>query len=103
MRQGFHVRVESIPAAVTLGVGRLGGITFAVVSPSAEPGGKGPPGGTIIAGQGAVAQLNGTIDPGTHALFVEFGGDASALSAGSRAAQFMLVEQAIAEVRSRTA
>ena len=26
----------------------------------------------------AVAQLNGTIDPGTHALFVDLGGDASA-------------------------
>jgi imidazolonepropionase-like amidohydrolase len=100
MRPEFDVSRAFNPESVTLGVGRLGGITFAMVSPSAEPGGKGAPGGTIIAGQGAVAQLNGTIDPRTHALFVAFGGDASALSGGSRAAQFMLFEQAIAEVRS---
>jgi imidazolonepropionase-like amidohydrolase len=100
MRPEFDVSLAFNPESVILGVGRLGGITFAVLSPSAEPGGKGAPGGTIIAGQGAVAQLDGSLDPGTHALFVDFGGDASALSGGSRAAQFMLFEQAIGEVRS---
>jgi len=48
-----------------------------------------------------VAQLNGNIDSGTHALFVDFGGDASALTGGSRAAQFMLFEQAIAKCARR--
>jgi len=100
MRPEFDVSLAFNPESVILGVARLGGITFAMVSPSAEAGGKGAPGGTLIAGQGAVAQLDGAIDPGTHALFVDFGGDASALSGGSRAAQFMLLEQAIGEVRS---
>jgi imidazolonepropionase-like amidohydrolase len=100
MRPEFDVSLAFNPESAIVGVARLGGITFAVVSPSAEAGGKGAPGGTIIAGQGAVAQLNGTIDAGTRALFVDFGGDASALSGGSRAAQFMLFEQAIGEVRS---
>src|SRR5258708_9960655 len=100
MRPEFHVSLAFNPESVILGVGRRGGIAFAVLSPSAEPGGKGAPGGTIIAGQGPVAQLDGSLDPGTHALFVDFGGDASALSGGSRAAQFMLFEQAIGEVRS---
>jgi imidazolonepropionase-like amidohydrolase len=100
MRPEFDVSRAFNPESVILGVARLGGITFAVVSPSAEPGGKGAPGGTIIAGQGAVAQLDGIIDPRTHALFVDFGGDASVLSGGSRAAQYMLLEQAIGEVRS---
>jgi imidazolonepropionase-like amidohydrolase len=100
MRPEFDVTPAFNPESVILGVNRLGGITFAVVSPSAEPGGKGAPGGTIIAGQGAVAQLDGIIVPKSRALFVDFGGDANALSGGSRAAQFMLFEQAVGEVRS---
>jgi imidazolonepropionase-like amidohydrolase len=100
MRPEFDATRAFNPESVILGVARLGGITFAMVSPSAEAGGKGAPGGTIIAGQGAIAQLNGAIDPKTHALFVDFGGDASALSGGSRAAQYMLLEQAIGEVRA---
>jgi imidazolonepropionase-like amidohydrolase len=100
MRPEFDVTPAFNPESVVLGVGRLGGITFAMIAPTAEAGGKGAPGGSIIAGQGSVAQLDGTIDPKTHALFVDVGGDASALSGGTRAAQFMLLEQAIGEVRS---
>ncbi len=100
MRPEFDVSRAFNPESVILGVARLGGITFAMVTPTAEPGGKGAPGGTIIAGQGAMAQLDGALDPKAHALFVDFGGDASALSGGSRAAQYMLFEQAISEVRS---
>ena len=90
MRPEFDVTAAFNPESVVLGVGRMGGITFAVISPTAEPGSKGAPGGTIIAGQGSVAQLDGTVDPKTHALFVDVGGDANVLSGGSRAAQFML-------------
>jgi imidazolonepropionase-like amidohydrolase len=100
MRPEFDVTAAFNPESVILGVGRMGGITFALISPTAEPGGKGAPGGTIIAGQGSVAQLDGTIDPRTHALFVDVGGAASVLSGGSRAAQFMLLDQAIGEVRA---
>lgn len=100
MRPEFDVTAAFNPESVILGVGRMGGITFAVIAPTAEAGGKGAPGGTIIAGQGSVAQLDGTVDPRTHALFVDVGGDASALSGGSRAAQFMLLDQAIGEVRA---
>jgi len=100
MRPEFDVMPAFNPESVILGVARLGGITFAMVAPTAEAGGKGAQGGSIIAGQGAVAQLDGLIDPKTHALFVDFGGDASALSGGTRAAQYMLFEQAVSEVRS---
>jgi imidazolonepropionase-like amidohydrolase len=100
MRPEFDVTLAFNPESVILGVARMGGITFAVIAPTAEPGGKGSPGGTIIAGQGSVAQLDGAVDPKTHALFVDVGGDASALSGGSRAAEFMLLDQAISEVRS---
>lgn len=100
MRPEFDVTRAFNPDSAILGVARVAGITFAMVSPSAEPGAKGAPGGTLIAGQGAIAELSGSIDSKTHALFVELGGDSSALSGGSRAAQYMLLEQAIGEVRA---
>lgn len=100
MRPEFDVTPAFNPESVVLGVSRLGGITFAMLAPSAEAGGKGAPGGSIIAGQGSVAELDGTIVPKARALFVDVGGDASALSGGSRAAQFMLLQQALVEVRS---
>ena len=99
MRPEFDVTEAFNPESIVLGVGRLGGITFAMVLPSAEAGSKGP-GGTIIAGQGAMAQLDGLIDTKTRALFVDLGGDANVLSGGSRAGEFMLLDQAVGEVRS---
>jgi Amidohydrolase family len=99
MRPEFDVTAAFNPESAVLGVNRIGGITFAMVAPSAEPGGKGL-GGTLIAGQGSIARLDGTVVPTSHALFIDIGGDASALSGGSRAAQFMLLQQAITEVRS---
>jgi len=97
MRPEFDVTPAFNPDSVVLGVARLGGVTFAQLAPSAEPGGKGE-GGAIIAGQGAIVRLDGTVAPG-RALFVAAGGAANALSGGSRAAQFMLLEQALLEVR----
>jgi len=100
MRPEFDVTAAFNPESAILGVARMGGITFAVISATAEAGGKGAPGGTIIAGQGSVARLDGVLVPGSHTLFVDVGGDASALSGGSRAAEYMLLDQAIGEVRS---
>jgi len=99
MRPEFDVSSAFNPDSVVLGVGRLGGMTFAMLAPSAEGGGKGAS-GTIIAGQGSVARLDGTLVPAAHALFLDVGGDAASLSGGSRAAQFMLLRQAFTEVRS---
>ena len=100
MRPEFDVAPAFNPDSIILGVARLGGITFAEVAPSAEPGHKGAPGSTIIAGQGAVATLDGALVPGIHALFIDAGADGAALSGGSRAAQFMLLQQAITEVQA---
>ena len=99
MRPEFDVTPAFNPDSVVLGVSRLGGITFAMLAPSAEAGGKGAS-GTIIAGQGSIARLDGAVVPTAHALFIDVGGDASVLSGGSRAAQFMLLQQAFTEVRS---
>jgi hypothetical protein len=99
MRPEFDVTPAFDPDSVLLGVARLGGVTFVQLAPSAEPGGKSGPGGTIIAGQGAIVRLDGSVAP-PRALFIEMGGAANALSGGSRAAQLMLLDQAIIEVRS---
>ena len=100
MRPEFDVTPAFNPDSTAVGVSRVGGVTFAVVAPSAAHGRRGAAGGTIIAGQGAVATLDGAIVPGVRALFVDVGGDANALSGGSRAAQFMLLRQAFTEARS---
>jgi len=98
MRPEFDVTPAFDAESVVLGVGRVGGITFAQLAPTAEAGAGGA-GGTIIAGQGAPVRLDGSVAPG-RALFVATGGAANALSGGSRAAQYMLLEQAIAEARA---
>jgi Amidohydrolase family len=98
MRPEFDVSSAFDPDSVVLGVGRLGGITFAQLAPTSEPGGKGE-GGSIIAGQGALARLDGTVAP-ARALFIATGGAANGLSGGSRAAQLMLLAQALTEVRA---
>jgi hypothetical protein len=97
MRPEFDVTTAFNPDSVVLGVNRIGGITFAMLAPSAEAGGKGSS-STIIAGQGSVARLDGTLEPAAHALFVAVGGGANALSGGTRAAQLMLLQQAIARL-----
>lgn len=98
MRPEFDVTPAFNSDSVVLGVNRIGGITFAMLAPSAAAG-KGAA-GTIIAGQGSMARLDGTVEPTARALFVDVGGDAAVLSGGSRAAQFMLLQQAIDEARS---
>jgi hypothetical protein len=99
MRPEFDVTPAFNPDSIVLGVNRIGGVTFAMLAPSADAGGKGAA-GTIIAGQGSIARLDGTVDPTARTLFIDVGGDASALSGGSRAAQFMLLQQAMGEARS---
>ena len=57
----------------------------------------------MLTGQGGAVTLDGRYDAvlaGSHALFITLGGDANTLSAGSRAGQWMLLEQAIRETRS---
>ena len=100
MRPEFDVTLAFNPNSTVIGVSRLGGITFSMVAPSSSEHGHGNERSSLIAGQGAMARLDGTIDPATHALFVELGGGVNGLSGGSRAAQFMVLQQAITEVRS---
>ena len=98
MRPEFDVTLAFNPNSAAIAVNRVGGVTFAVLAPTAEAGSGDQPGGTIIAGQGAVVTLDGNVSPAGRALFVNLGGDANGLSGGSRAAQYMLLRQALLEV-----
>lgn len=96
-RPEFDVDVAFNPHSAAIGVNRVEGITFTVLSPSALPG------GSFVAGQGSAVLLDGRYDAalaGSRSLFIDLGGDASELSGGSRAGQWMLLEQAVAEARA---
>src|SRR5262249_36582461 len=60
-------------------------------------------GDSIVGGQGAAVTLDGRYDavlPGSRALFVQLGGGSNKISNGSRAGQFMLLDQAVREARA---
>jgi imidazolonepropionase-like amidohydrolase len=59
-------------------------------------------GDTIIGGQGSAVTLDGRYDaalPGSRSLFVQMGSDGARVAGGTRAAEYMLLEQAIHEAR----
>jgi hypothetical protein len=97
MRPEFDVTVAYNPESMLLPVARLGGITFTALGADNE--------GSLVAGQGAVVRLDG--DPsaqmlGGRILYVNLGSSADDVSGGSRAAQYMLLEQAFREARGTT-
>ena len=94
MRPEFDVTLAYNPESMSLGIHRANGITFSVLAPSSESG------GSLVSGLGAVVALDGSAPAAPRALFVDLGGDANRLAGGSRAAQFMLLRQAIVEARA---
>ena len=97
VRPEFDVTLAYNPESVLLPVARVEGIGFTLLGalPTA--------GGSIVGGQGAVMRLDGSLDPfGPKVLFVGLGGDSAAnLTGTSRAAQWMLLDQLIDEIRGR--
>ena len=96
-RPEFDVDVAFNPRSAAIAVSRVEGLTFTVLSPGSLPG------GSFVAGQGSATLLDGSYDaalPGSRSLFVSLGGGAAELSGGSRAGQWMLLEQAMAEARA---
>lgn len=94
-RPEFDVTLAYNPESVLIPVTRIEGIGWTLLS--ADTGS----GGSILSGQGGVMRLDGGPDPvGARALFLHLGAGASSLSGGSRAAQWMLLDQLIAEARS---
>ena len=94
-RPEFDVTFAYNSRSLLIPVARVEGLTWTVLTPT--------PVGNFLSGQGAAVTLDGRYDavlPGTQSLFVNLGGNMNALSDGSRAAQWMLLDQAIEETRS---
>jgi hypothetical protein len=94
-RPEFDAATSFNPHSVIVPVTRIEGITWAVLSPSS--------GDSIMAGQGAAITLDGRYDAvlrGSHVLFVQMGNSGARVAGGTRAAEFMLLEQAIRESRA---
>ena len=95
-RPEFDVTLAYNPDSVLVPVARVEGIGFTALGANS--------GGGFIAGQGGVMRLDGSADPiGPRMLFVRMGAAGSELSGSSRAAQWMLLDQMVAEARGRIA
>ncbi|HEU0307349.1 MAG TPA: amidohydrolase family protein [Lysobacter sp.] len=96
VRPEFDVTLAYNPESVLVPVERIEGIGWTLLGANTTDG------GSIIGGQGGVVRLDGSPDPiGPRVLFVNLGSDASGLTGNSRAAQWMLLDQLIDEVRGR--
>jgi hypothetical protein len=96
VRPEFDVTLAYNPESVLVPVERIEGIGWTLLGANTTEG------GSIIGGQGGVVRLDGSPDPvGPRVLFVNLGSDASGLTGNSRAAQWMLLDQLIDEVRGR--
>jgi Amidohydrolase family len=93
MRPEFDVMPAFNPNSILIPVARLEGFTFTALAAN--------PGGSLLAGQGGIVRLDGKFDAniGASLLFVTMGSSSDELSGKSRAAQFMLLDQAIREAR----
>lgn len=95
-RPEFDVTLAFNPLSAVIGVNRTDGVTSAMVAPAAEPG------AAVVSGQGAVARLDGRADAfyaQSRTLFADLGVGAPAAGVG-RAAQFMLLDQAVREAKA---
>jgi hypothetical protein len=95
VRPEFDATFAYNPDSILLPVARLGGITFTALGAANE--------GSLIGGQGAVVRLDG--DPSAQMLsarilYVNLDSPDD-IGGGSRAAQYMLLEQAIREARGQ--
>ncbi len=96
VRPEFDVTLAYNPESVLLPVARVEGIGWTMLAAGSTTG------GSIIGGQGGVVRLDGSLDPvGPRALFLSLGSTASNLTGSSRAAQWMILDQLVAEARGR--
>lgn len=100
LRPEFDPTMTFNPRSTAVPITRVEGITWAVIAPGTPVQGGG---GTFVTGQGSAVTLDGRFDAalqGSRSLFVDLGSDSFGISGGSRAAQFMLLEQAIREAQA---
>lgn len=100
-RPEFDVTLAYNPRSTLIPVARIEGLTWTVLAPGA--------GDSIIAGQGGAITLDGRLEEGSKAaldgsrsLFVQLGSEADKFSGGSRAATYMLLDQAIGEAHTQS-
>ena len=98
-RPEFDVTLAYNPRSTVVPVTRIEGLTWTVLEPQSQD--------SILAGQGSAVAFGGQLEegaksalPGSRSLFVHLGSDADSHSGGSRAGQYMLLDQAIAEART---
>jgi len=91
MRPEFDVVPAYNPNSSLIPITRIEGFSFTLLGAETE--------GSIFGGQGRLVTLDGGYESflGNPVLFVNVGRDASSLSGGSRAAQWMLLNQAMQE------
>ena len=91
MRPEFDVVPAYNPNSSLIPVTRIEGFSFTLLGAGAK--------GTIFGGQGHTVELSGGYESfiGNPVLYINVGRDASSLSGGSRAAQWMLLNQAMQE------
>jgi hypothetical protein len=83
------------PRSFVVPITRIEGVTWTVLAPSAED--------SIMAGQGSAVVLDGRYDAaltGSRTLFVQMGSAGARMAGGTRAAEYMLLEQAIHEAHA---
>mgnify|MGYP001182397968 CR=1 FL=1 len=95
----FNAAIDVAPAinplATAIAVNRAAGITRAIVSPGTGR-------NTIFAGQGAIIDLGGDMEPITRPRafqFIELGEDGAGNAGGSRAAAYVMLRNALREAR----
>jgi hypothetical protein len=95
-RPELDVSVAYNPRSFVVPVTRVEGVTWTVLAPNA--------GDSIIGGQGSAVSLDGRYDaalPGSRSLFVQMGAEGAKVAGGTRAAEYMLLDQAIHEARAQ--
>jgi imidazolonepropionase-like amidohydrolase len=93
-RPELDVTLAYNPRSIVIPVTRVEGVTWTVLAPGT--------GDSIIGGQGAAVTLDGRYDAvlaGSRSLFVQMGAQGASVAGGTRAAEYMLLEQAIREAR----
>jgi len=94
-RPELDVTLAYNPLSFVVPITRIEGVTWTVLVPSAAD--------SIIGGQGSAVVLDGRYDAaltGSRSLFVQMGAAGARVAGGTRAAEYMLLEQAIHEAHA---
>jgi hypothetical protein len=94
-RPELDVTLAYNPRSFVVPITRIEGVTWTVLAPGVAD--------SIIGGQGSAVLLDGRYDAalaGSRSLFVQMGAAGARVAGGTRAAEYMLLEQAIHEARA---